>query len=275
MSIGLTFIGPVIGGLLIDHLQYRSIFPILASLTLIPIVLVYVFHNDQQRKHNDDDLITVAKKQLGGFRLLIADRSLYLPLLTEMVSTGCFALFATFVIIVSVKVLHLPTTITSLLLTIEGAVFIATVFAAGPLLKVLSQFNLYLVSIAFSIAGLIALTIATSFTFIIIATVILGLGLGLLNLVTSSRLALLKGDKGKTVGLFFAAVGMGISIGPVLGGFVAAHFGSRASFLTFVPVFVALLVAAALQSRWDNRIKQDLTEDAIRVSDVEIESRVV
>jgi predicted MFS family arabinose efflux permease len=275
MSIGLTFIGPVLGGLLVDHLSYRFIFPIIAALTLIPIILVYVFHDDQKQIPTNDDLITVTKKQLGDFRVLIGNRSLYLPLLTEMFSTGCFALFATFIIVIAVRILHLPTTVTSLLLTIEGGVFIVTVFAAGPLLTVLSQFYLYLISIMLTIAGLLALTIANSFSPMVAATVVLGLGLGFLNLVTSSRLALLPGDKGKTVGLFSAAVGVGISIGPILGGFVAAHFGSKAAFLTFVPLFLMLLGVAALQARTDKRAKQQSSIETECIADVEIESRAV
>lgn len=270
MSIGLTFIGPVLGGVLIDHLPYRTIFPVLAALTLIPIILVYIFHDDQKKVRTDEGFMAVVKKQLGDFRALIGNRSLYLPLLTETFSTGCFALFATFIIVVAVKILHLPTTVTSLLLTIEGGVFIVTVFAAGPLLNVLSQFYLYLISIFLTVAALIGLTFAISFSSIVAATVVLGLGLGFLNLVTSSRLALLQGDKGKTVGLFSAAVGVGISIGPVLGGFVASHFGSRAAFLTFVPLFLVLLAVAAAQALADRRIRQQTNSESEIITDVNI-----
>jgi predicted MFS family arabinose efflux permease len=261
MSIGLTFIGPVAGGLLIDHLPYRIIFPVLAAGTLIPIILVYVFHDDRHHRNSSGNINAALGKQLRDFKELIADRSLYLPLLTEILSTGCFTLFSTFIIVLAVKILKLPTTITSLLLTIEGSIFIITVFTAGPLIKLLSTINLYLVSIFFTIVALITLTFAQSFSVIIAATVILGFGLGMLNLVTSSRLALLKGDKGKSVGLFSAAVGIGISSGPVLGGIVASHFGNRIVFLTFIPLFLLLLGVAAVWEKKGTKEVEQIIED--------------
>jgi DHA2 family lincomycin resistance protein-like MFS transporter len=141
-----------------------------------------------------------------------------------------------------------------------------TVFTAGPLIKLLSTFNLYLFSILFTIIALVVLSVAQNFPVIITATVILGFGLGLLNLVTSSRLALLKGDKGKSVGLFSAAVGIGISSGPVLGGIVASHFGNRTVFLTFVPLFLVLLGVAAV---WEQKNKKTNNEVLDKTSEIE------
>ena len=88
------------------------------------------------------------------------------------------------------------------------------------------------------------LSFAATFTLISVSSVVLGLGLGLINLVTSSRIGLMEGEKGKIVALFAASVGVGISLGPMLGGLVGEYLGAQNIFLTFIPLFVLLVIFA-------------------------------
>ena len=256
ISIGLTFIGPVLGGFLVDQLSFRWVFGILAALTLIPISLVWVFHENKKALHTDDGLINSLKRQLDNFKSIIGNRKLYLPVVTESLSTGCFSLYATFIVVLAVQTLQLPTTVTSTLLTAEGTLFIVTVFAAGSLLKKISQFNMYLIGIVLAVAALFMLAASSTFAALMAGSVVLGIGTGLMNLITAARLAQFEGEKGKIVALFSLAVGTGISIGPMLGGYVATLFGGRASFLAFVPLFVLLLVYAWFELHPGVKVKQ-------------------
>jgi MFS family permease len=54
----------------------------------------------------------------------------------------------------------------------------------------------------------------------------------------------MKGEKGKIVALFAASVGAGISLGPMIGGIVGQYLGTQNIFLTFIPLFVMLLILA-------------------------------
>jgi MFS family permease len=147
MSIGLTFLGPVFGAFLVKIAGFHAIFALLAVLTLIPMVLVLFFHNEPVSHAPMADLGEVVRSQLRDFRALIRRRALYLPLLTESLSTSCFATFSTFIVVIAVKVLHLQPTAASFLMMIEGGVFILTVFVAGPLITKMTQFQLYLLSV--------------------------------------------------------------------------------------------------------------------------------
>jgi EmrB/QacA subfamily drug resistance transporter len=49
-------------------------------------------------------------------------------------------------------------------------------------------------------------------------------------------------DRGKVLGINTAAVYLGLSLGPVLGGFLTQHFGWRSLFLVMVPVGIPALV---------------------------------
>jgi MFS family permease len=244
MSIGLTFLGPTFGALLVKYTGYQSIFVLLAALTLIPTALVFFFHSEPARPASGESLGSVIGTQLREFRRLIGQRTLYLPLLTESLSTSCFATFSTFVVVIAVQILHLPPTAASVLMTAEGGVFILTVFAASPLIIALSQFRLYALSVTVTSAGLLLVSVASSFTLLALGAVVLGLGLGLINLVTSSRIGKMEGEKGKIVALFSASVGAGISLGPMLGGLAGQYLGTRNIFLLFIPLFVFLVLLA-------------------------------
>ena len=126
----------------------------------------------------------------------------------------------------------------------EGGVFILTVFAAGPLITKMSQFQLYLLSVTVTSAGLALVSISTTFFLLIFSAVVLGLGLGLINLVTSSRIGTMEGEKGKIVALFAASVGAGISLGPMIGGVIGQYIGTQNIFLAFIPLFILLVILA-------------------------------
>jgi len=87
----------------------------------------------------------------------------------------------------------------------------------GPLINKLSQFQLYVLSVTVTSTGLAMVSISTTFAFLALSAIVLGLGLGLINLVTSSRIGKMEGEKGKIVALFAASVGVGISLGPMIG----------------------------------------------------------
>ena len=249
MSIGLTFLGPLLGGYLANVISFSALFELLAALTLIPISLVFFFHEEPVRHSTAGEFRQALGRQWGEFRELIGRRSLYLLLFTESLTTALFSTFSAFIVVLTVQSLHLSVTTASVLLSIEGGLFIITVFSAGHLIKRLSQLQLYLTSITVVIAGLIGLAVAGTFQTLALVTIVLGMGLGLINLVVSSSIGRMKGEKGKIVGLFTASVGLGSSIGPMLGGVIGGWLGTRSIFISFIPVFLLLAVAAVIQYR--------------------------
>jgi MFS family permease len=244
MSIGLTFLGPTFGAFLVSVAGFQTIFVLLAALTLIPTALVFFFHSETSHPGPVAELGGIVSRQLREFRQLIGQRTLYLPLLTESLSTSCFATFSTFIVVITIQILHLKPSAASLLMTAEGGIFILTVFVAGPLITKMSQFQLYVLSVTVTSVGLALVSFSSTFILLVFSSVVLGLGLGLINLVTSSRIGSMEGEKGKIVALFAASVGVGISLGPMIGGIVGQYLGTQNIFLTFIPLFLLLVVLA-------------------------------
>ena len=61
------------------------------------------------------------------------------------------------------------------------------------------------------------------------------------------------GERGRAIGISTAAVYLGLSLGPVLGGFLVHRFGWRSVFIAVVPVGLAgvILTLARLRGEWD------------------------
>ncbi len=61
------------------------------------------------------------------------------------------------------------------------------------------------------------------------------------------------GERGRAIGISTAAVYLGLSLGPVLGGFLVHRFGWRSVFLAVVPVGLAgiVLTVTRLRGEWD------------------------
>lgn len=261
MSVGLTFIGPLLGGWLVKALPFGAIFQLMALMTLVPTALVFFFHREPVSPGKVSALRETVAGQLRDFRALLRRRTLYLPLFAECIATSCFATFSAFIAVVVVRDLHLQPTSASLLLTTEGGAFVATVFMAGRLLISMPQQRLYLLGFGITSVGLIALSLAGTLPAAVVATVLMGLGMGFSNLVTSSRIGHMEGEKGKIVGLFAAAVGLGISLGPMLGGVVGEYLGNRFILLAFVPLFL-FLGALAIAEGAVVRVKCDAGDPA-------------
>lgn len=96
--------------------------------------------------------------------------------------------------------------------------------------------------IIFTISSFL-ISVSTSATMLIIFRVIQGIGGAF---IFSTGVAILTsvfpiGERGKVLGINVAAVYMGLSLGPFLGGFLTQHFGWRSIFLIIVPLGLVVI----------------------------------
>jgi len=248
MSIGMTFLGPLFAGWAVAFLELPTVFRILSVLTLVPTTLVFLFHRDTPRTANIG-LLKGISSQWSDFREVWRDNPLGLPLVTEALATGCFSCFAAFVVPIVVAGMHRPASHASALISMEGGVFILTVFLAGKFVPKLAPSRLYLLAAGATSLSLVGVGLSKQYLPLAVFAGSMGIGLGLFNLVTATRQGMVRGSRGKTVSLFTAAIGAGASLGPMVGGLLAGLVGTSGTFLLFVPAFLLLAAFASTPQR--------------------------
>ena len=140
---------------------------------------------------------------------------------------------------------------------ITTAYLLAAVVGMVPLGRIADLYGrkrVFVVGVViFGIASLLC-ALAPSAVFLIVLRVAQGLGAGMI-FVTSTAIVVSvypQAERGRALGLVITAVYCGQSLGPVIGGVLAEHFGWRSIFLTTVPLAVATtaLVLSRLRGEW-------------------------
>jgi EmrB/QacA subfamily drug resistance transporter len=113
------------------------------------------------------------------------------------------------------------------------------VFTFGALLFALASFC---ISLSFSSTSVVAFRAFQGFA----ASMITVTGVAILTSVYST------GDKGKALGISVAAVYLGLSVGPFLGGLMTQYVGWRSIFYVNIPlgIFIAIVSARMLKGEW-------------------------
>lgn len=264
MSIGLTFLGVILGGVMVDAMSFSQIFITFFVLTLIPTAMVFFLYRAAVRRKVVDEGATLVRAmiipQVRELIFALGEQAVRFALLTECVSAASFATFSTFLAVIVITNYGFSSVAASILLVIEGTTFITTVFSAGNMLLRLSPWNYYFVSFSAAALGLFILTFANSFFWFAVAAGIYGIGIGMMNLITTTKLAELKGEKGKIAGALSAATGLGITIGPPVAGFLGQSLGNQ---MVFAVYSAAMFILAGrvffyrLQERKANRLVDD------------------
>jgi EmrB/QacA subfamily drug resistance transporter len=137
-------------------------------------------------------------------------------------------------------------------------VFAAFVLAAGSLSDRQGRKGTLLVGLAVFAAGSLAGALVDTTTELIAARVLMGLGAALMFPSTLSLLVNVfteRGERAMAIGLWGATTGVGIAMGPIVGGWLLEHYwwGSIFGFMTAVALVIALLVAWAVPTSRDPR----------------------
>ena len=246
LSLGLSFAGPLLGGALVGGCGFGLSFGGVIALAALPNLLLRRIAIPKPDPAGGAS--GTLRAHLQHLPAWLATQDVAACLATEALVTGTFCTFSTFIVVLAVADLHLAAATAALLVGIEGAAYIVTVFMAGALMQRMTRRGATLTGIALAAPSLGVLSATPSSALLLAASVSLGLGLGLLNLVATARAATLaagSGPKGGVASLFMTCSSLGGALGPALAGGVAAWGGTQAAFLALLPLFALLGASAA------------------------------
>jgi MFS family permease len=251
LSIGLTFIGPFIGGILTKYLGYPTIFQIVAVLTIIPSAFLFMVDNSKsgsiqkKRKLKEAFLISVWVELFQLFKR----KDIRNTIIMEGISTACFSTFASFIVVYAVTTMGVDTQQATNFIIIEGTAYIVAVFTLGGLMLKYSKKTLYLISSLVMCLGLLFIGSAGHTVVILSGIVLLGAGTGLLNILTFSNLGSNQAKKGKISSALSACTSLGMSLGPMVSGAIGELYDYNAIFLSYIPVLLVMVFITQFHNR--------------------------
>ncbi len=243
MSVGLTFLGPLIGGLLGRSAGFPTLFGVVVALHLLSASLVTLAELEGARAHAAASPRPRLADRAAELLAMLRTASIRPALAAEMLGAATFSAFSAFVVVVAVRVHGANAAVASRVLIVEGLSFVVTAFLGGRFAA--DRARLRLVAGLAGVAGTVGTAIASGPLSLALAGVAIGVATGLVHVFVASWIASLAGAKGRISALFQLAAGLGVTLGPLACALAGRWVPAQDVLLLFLPLFILLAVGAA------------------------------
>ena len=237
LSFGLVFLGPLCGASISKYWGFTTTFYVVSALVFLLIFgASAIFQNSKS-----SGAITPAQSFLN-MKEFFRNQNILEASVAEALALATFSCFNAFIVVIAIRVFHFTPQAASLFVSFEGIMFIAALFTFGRILEKIGQRYFYLTSFAVVVSGLSLLSCFSHPALLVAGTLLIGIGLGMLNLVNVTRIANANAEKGKTAAVFSMFTMSGAIIGPVIGGIAGELLGTWSVFLVFIPLYLAFAI---------------------------------
>ncbi|WP_395700964.1 MFS transporter [Aquabacterium sp.] len=245
-TLGMYFIGPSLGALLIAGVGFVPAFALVAA-AFLGMYLVGSHALADAPPGRGQEATPLAQRVKRQIRAVAERPMLRRTMLIDMVGQMAVAYFSVFIVLYAVRHFGMGLQPAAGLITLQGALFVATLFAGGALTAHWHPERRYGVAVALLLGHAIVLALARSPLWLWTGAALLGLGLGLQQLSSVTRYGQLMKElgRGHGGGLSSMAGPAGGLTGAVVGGVLSQHFGMGAGFDVLV-----LLYALLALSQW-------------------------
>lgn len=238
---GMYLVGPALAVSLIAAVGYAGTWWLIAAsfaLTIVISPVVFGRYAGSRRAERGISLRTVADE----LALLARDAELRQTCLVDFFATGTMMYQATFIVAIALQVMRLDAAHASAFVTGTGLAFIVVLFAGGGIASRLGVRRSYLVGFALVSVALVIEGAAPTPAWLWPGVLLQGLGLGLLQMVTLTRISRIgvRLGQGKVSGVNLLIAPMGSLCGSAIGGLLGQWIGMQNVFFLFVPAFVVL-----------------------------------
>jgi general stress protein 26/predicted MFS family arabinose efflux permease len=243
MSAGLTFLGPLIGGLLARGAGFPALFGVVAAVHLLSASLAATVELEGARAHPGPAAGARLADKVASLRAMLRAPSIRPALAAELLGAATFSAFGAFVLVVAVRVHGADPAVASRILIVEGLSFVVTAFQGGRFAS--DRPRLRRVAGLAGALGAVGTALAPGPVSLALAGVAIGVATGLVHVFVASWIASLDGAKGRVTALFQVAAGLGVTLGPLATALAGRWIPAQGVLLVFLLPFLLLAVGAA------------------------------
>jgi MFS family permease len=240
---GMFLIGPAVAVALIAAVGYAGTWWVIAAsfaLTIAVCPIVFGRYARPARPQRDVSLRSV----LSELKLLTRDVELRRTSLIDFFCAATTMYQNTFIVAIALQVMHLDAAHASAYVTGTGFAYVTTLFIGGGLAVRLGVRTSYLTGFALVSVALLLQGAAPTAAWLWPGVVLQGAGLGLLQIVTLTKVARIGArlGQGKVSGINLLVNPVGGLCGSFAGGLLAQQIGLQGVFFFFLPAFALLAV---------------------------------
>jgi MFS family permease len=239
---GTSMVGPALAATLIQVSSYKHTYWVIAALFLLTMFMSPVVFNQHQAETKSAR--TLGWRDVRAQLLLIGrDVDLRGACMVDFTGQAIMMFYTFFIVVIALAQLGLGADEASGLVGAQGFSYVLALFTLGPFANRLGQSSVYVLSAGLVALALVLLGTAGSPPLLWAGGLLLGVGLGLLQIVNLMRFARIGGrlGRGKIAGLNALVGPAGGMVGSMGGGLLGHQIGLQTVFLLFIPALGLLL----------------------------------
>jgi MFS family permease len=230
-TLGMFFLGPAVAGAVLDAWGFAPVFQLAAGALLVALLVVgRVLHGTVPRPASPT--ASLRGRIVAQLDILRSQAEVRRTMVIDFLAQMTVAYFTVFVLLLAVRHFGMSVQAAAGLVTVQGALYVATLFAAGSLLTPAREDLSYLLAFALLVAQGLLCALATAPLALWLGAAASGVGLGLQGLTSTTRFAafLHRFGRGRIGGLTSLGAPAGGVFGVMVGGAVSQRLGTQAGF---------------------------------------------
>lgn len=244
---GFFLIAPALSVLLIEHFGYSGSFYCVALLFLGTLFFA-PFCFQKVHQHTQSTPSFQWRDVVAPLALLKTHAPLRVICALEFLSSVANNYFGFFIVVIAIQSFALPESMAVMLLTTQGIIFVSSLFTLGGLAELVGYQKFYLIGLGLISSALLILALTPVTLWMWPASLMLGLGLGMLHIANFMSFAKVGEQTAMAkISPILALVG---PTGGLFGGFLGAALGASVGLQNlFFPIGLAFLALILLISR--------------------------
>ncbi len=209
--------GPLMGGVLTDQFGIMTTFYTMSGLNLLAFLIAFLLLSEASHRKTREGSPTLSFKEMGTSKIV---QGLFSFRLVQALSRGGTA---TFLPIFAAAVINLSPSLIGLMITINFSSWIIFTPLGGLLADKINKRTLTIVGNIPFFAMLAVVPLTNSLWQLLTVLLIQGIG-GAISMPAASALTVEEGRKfgmGSTMSIFFLAMGIGMTLGPIASGLIS------------------------------------------------------